>query len=166
MVAHHEVAVVGNRDFGQGTVVAKLGRNVGLVQQRAVDVNLALVDAKPVAGQGDDALDVAFFLIARIAEDHDVAALDQGEVVDHFVDEEPVAVFQLRQHAGAFDAHRLVEKGDDENRGGGGDEQVAQPEGETGGSARGHALAWRQVAGSGGGIAQCWSLSVVRPGEH
>jgi hypothetical protein len=35
-----------------------------------------VVDAQPVAGQGDDPLDVAFLRIARIVEDHHVAALD------------------------------------------------------------------------------------------
>jgi hypothetical protein len=50
----------------------------------------AVVDLKPVAGQGDDALDVALFRVARIMEDHHVAALDGRDVIDELVDEEPV----------------------------------------------------------------------------
>ena len=88
----------------------------------------AVIDAEAVAGQRDHALDVALFGIARIVEDHDVAALDGREMVDELVDEEPVAVFEARQHAGAFNAHRLVEKRDDEDRGDGGNEEIAQPE--------------------------------------
>jgi hypothetical protein len=35
-----------------------------------------VIDAKPVAGQRDHALDVALLRVARIVEDHHVAALD------------------------------------------------------------------------------------------
>jgi hypothetical protein len=47
-------------------------------------------------------------------KNHDVSAMDTREVLDEFIDEQPVLVSQARQHAGTFDPHRLIEKGDDE----------------------------------------------------
>jgi hypothetical protein len=67
-----------------------------------------------VSRQGDDALDVAFFRVAGVVEDDDVATLDGGKAIDKLVDEEAVAVFQAGQHGGAFDADRLIENEDDE----------------------------------------------------
>ncbi len=58
------------------------------------------------------------------------------EVIDKLVDEEAVAVFQARQHAGAFHADRLVEKRNDQDGCGGGDEQIAQPKHNARGLAR------------------------------
>ena len=81
-----------------------------------------------VAGQRDHPLDVALFRVARIVEDHHVAAMDGRDVVDELVDEEAVVVLQARQHAGAFHAHRLVEEHDDEDGHGRRDDNVADPE--------------------------------------
>ena len=97
---------------------------------------MAAVDAESVAGQSDHALDIALLRVARIVEDHDIAALDGPKVVDKLVDEEPVAVFQPRQHADAFHADRLVKKRNDQHGGNGGDEQIAQPEHNARGFAR------------------------------
>jgi len=80
-----------------------------------------------IAGQRDDALDVALLGIARIVKDNDVAPIDGGEAVNEFVDEKPVAVLEARQHAGAFYADGLIEEGDDEDGSDGGNGQIADP---------------------------------------
>jgi len=49
------------------------------------------------------------------------------EAVDKLVDEEPVLIFQPRQHAGAFHAHRCKENNDEDGNDDG-NEYVAQPE--------------------------------------
>ena len=85
------------------------------MQDLAVHPDLAVVDAETSPGKRNHALDVALFRVARIVEDHHIAAIDGGDVVDELVDEEPVVIFEPRQHAGAFDAHRLVEKQDDQD---------------------------------------------------
>ena len=129
MVAHHEIAVRRAPPSPpwsgcRGTPPEHRAPRSGLPLSHTWPV----IDADAVAGQRDHALDVALLRVARIVEDHDIAALDGLDVVDKFVDEEPVAVFQPRQHAGAFHAHRLVKKGDDQHRGGCGNEQIAKPE--------------------------------------
>src|ERR1700722_8322632 len=59
---------------------------------------------------------------------HDyIAAFDRRDVVNELVDEEPVMILEPREHAGAFNAHRLVEEEDDENRNARGDQQIAKP---------------------------------------
>jgi len=136
MVAHHEVAVGGDHDFSHGAVVAVFRRHVGLAEGFAIDNDATVVNAEAVAGDGDDALDIALFGIARIVEDHDVAVLDGGEVVDKFVDKEAIAVFKAREHAGAFNTHGLVEKRNDKDGSEGRDEQVAEPENNAGRAAR------------------------------
>jgi hypothetical protein len=62
------------------SAVAVLLGNISLALRLAVEPDRAVVDAQPVSGQGDDALDVALLRIARIVEDHHVAALDGREV--------------------------------------------------------------------------------------
>ena len=110
--------------------------NVGFVGGLAVDPDAAVVDEDGVAGKRDDALDVAFFRIARVVEDDDVAAGDFLEAEEEFVDEEAVLVAQAGLHAGAFDAHRLIEDGDDDQGGEDGDADVADPYAEVGHVAR------------------------------
>src|ERR1035437_3167513 len=48
--------------------------------------------------------------------------------VDELVDEEPGLVIQPRQHTGAFHAHRLVKKNNDEDGNDDGNQYVAHPE--------------------------------------
>lgn len=128
MVAHHEVAVFRDYRLRHGAGVAISLGHVELAQRVVVEPDLAMDDPDPVAGQPDDPLDVAFRRVARVAEDDDVAALNRLYVIDEFVDKEPVAVFQAGQHAGAFHPDRLIEKGDDQHRGDGGNKQIAEPE--------------------------------------
>jgi hypothetical protein len=49
-------------------------------------------------------------------------------VEEELVDEEAVLIAQLGLHAGAFDAHRLVEHGDNEERCDDGDADIARPD--------------------------------------
>jgi hypothetical protein len=115
VVAHHEVGVVGNDYFSKGAIVAVLGGNVGFAHKTTVDEDAAVIDVEIVAGQGDDALDIALRGVAGIVKDYDVSALYGREMVDELVDEKPVAVFEARQHAGALNADGLIEEHDDED---------------------------------------------------
>src|ERR1700728_467531 len=75
-------------------------------------------------------------------------------MIDELVDEEPVAVFEARQHAGAFDAHWLIEKKNDERRSHGGDDEIANPKQDSGGIRCRGAKRWgrlrRSWRGTGG----------------
>jgi len=59
VVAHDPVLVRREDHFGLGAVVGEALGDVGLVEQLAVDEDLAVVDAEAVAGESDDALNVA-----------------------------------------------------------------------------------------------------------
>jgi len=115
VVAHDEIVVRGKDYFVHGAVVTVLEWHVGFGNKLAVHEHAAMFNAKAITRKRDDALDIALFGIARIVKDHDVAAIDGGEAVNEFVDEETVAVLEAGQHAGAFNADRLIEKRDDEN---------------------------------------------------
>ena len=128
MVAHDEIVVRGKDRLVHGAIVAVLGRHVRLGNELAVHEHAAVLNAKTIAGQRDDAFDVALLRIARIVKDHDVATIDGGEVVNEFVDEKTVAVLEARQHAGAFNADGLIEEGDDEDGSDGGNGQIADPQ--------------------------------------
>ncbi len=124
---------VGMVHVGLGALVAEAVGDVGFAEGVVVDVDGAVVDAEVVAGEGDDALDVALGVVAGVEEDDDVAAVDGLEAIGELVDEEAVLILQAREHAGAFDADRLVEEEDDEERDGDGDEHVARPGAPAGG---------------------------------
>ena len=125
-VVAHDPEVVGWDDaFGLGALVAITDGDVGLADELIVDVDGAVLDADGVAGESDDALDVALGVVAGVEEDDDVAAVDGLEGVGELVDEEAILILQAGEHAGAFDADGLVEEKDDEDGDGEGDEDVA-----------------------------------------
>jgi len=62
-------------------------------------------------------------------------------VVNELVDEEPVAIFELRHHAGALNTDRLVKERDDEHRGNGREDEIAEPESQA--RRLGHDGRWR-----------------------
>jgi len=127
VVAHDEVLVGGDDHLGLGAVVGEAEGDVGLDEGVVVDEDAAVVDAELVAGGGDDALDVALGLVVGIEEDDDIAAVDLADVVGELINEEAVFILELGEHAGAFDAHRLIEEGDDEGGDQDGDDDVAKP---------------------------------------
>jgi len=133
VVAHDPEVAGGDDAFGLGTLVAEAVGHVGFADGAVVDVHVAVVDADGVAGEGNDALDVALGVVAGIEEDDDVAAVDGFETIGELVDEEAILILQAREHAGAFDADGLVEEEDDEERDGDGDEDVAGPGAPAGG---------------------------------
>jgi len=133
VVAHHPEVANGDDAFGLGALVAEAVGNVGLADDKVVDVDGAVVDADGVAGEGNHALDVTLGVVAGIEEDHDVAAVDGLEAIGELVDEEAILILQAREHAGAFHADGLVEEQDDEERHGDGDEDVARPGAPAGG---------------------------------
>ena len=114
VITHDKELILGDYDGVDGSSVSKLLRNIRLIQQLAIDINIAMVDAEPISGNGDYSLDIAFLLIARVTENHDVARLDGCEVVDEFIDEEAILIDQAREHAGALDANGLIEEGNDQ----------------------------------------------------
>jgi len=128
VVAHNEVLAGGDDHLGHGAGVAIAVGDVVFLGRVAVDPDAAMVDEDGVAGERDDALDVAFFRIAGIVEDDDVAAGDFFKVEEELVDEEAILIAQLGLHAGAFNAHGLVEHGDDEERRDDGDADVPRPD--------------------------------------
>ena len=127
VVAHDEVLVGGDDHLGLGAVVGEAQGDVGLREGLSVDEDAAMVDAELIARGGDDALDVALAVVVGIEEDDDVAAMDIADMIGELVDEEAIFILQLGQHAGAFNAHRLVEKRDDEGGDQDGDDHVAKP---------------------------------------
>src|SRR3981189_953399 len=128
MVAEDEETVTRNPNFPIRAGVGVIAGDVVFVERLAVHEDLAILDANPVAGNSDDALDVALRSVARIAENDDVAALDGLPAIDKLVDEDPLLVFEAGHHAGAFNLHRLVEKDNDESLDGERDQQIARPD--------------------------------------
>ncbi|MCU1285643.1 MAG: hypothetical protein JWO13_1993, partial [Acidobacteriales bacterium] len=127
VVAEDEELSLWNRGLWHGTEIYVGGGDVGLMQEMSVDVDASFVDDNAVAGDGDDALDVALCCVARVAENDDVAAGDGFPSVDELVDEDAFLIFKSRQHAGAFHFHRLVEKDDEEDRDAERDDEVTDP---------------------------------------
>src|SRR5271170_4166912 len=114
MVSHHEILIWRDNHVGHRTDIAEALGNIRFVDTLAIDEDAAVIDADVVAWQPDDALDVALLRVAWIVENDHIATRNLFEVISKFIDEEPVLVAQFRLHAGAFDLHRLVQKGDDE----------------------------------------------------
>ena len=148
VVAHDPEVSGGDAVFGLGALVAEAVGDVGLTDGVVVHVDVAVVDADGVAGEADDALDVAFGVVAGIEEDDDVAALDGLEAIGKLVDEEAILILQAGEHAGALDADWLVEEEDDEDRDGDGGEDVARPGAPAGGLGGCGALGDEGLAGA------------------
>src|ERR1700675_4411185 len=110
MVTEDEEDVRRNHDVSIRAGVRVIAGDVVFVERLAVHVDVAILDANPVAGNADDALDVALRSVPWIAEDDDVAALDGLPAIDKLVDEDPLLIFEAGHHAGAFNLHRLVEE--------------------------------------------------------
>src|SRR6266478_5519566 len=106
MVSEDEEAIRRNHDFAIRAGVRVIGGNIVFVERLAVHIDLPVFDADAVAGNSDDALDVALRSVARIAEDDDVAALDGLPAIDELVDEDPLLVFEPGHHASALNLHR------------------------------------------------------------
>src|SRR5580692_1216406 len=128
MVAHDEVAVLGDGDWAVIAQVFVLCWDVGLVDRPAGDIYGALTNLDVFSRQTDDALDERFRMVERIPENDHVAAVDGLKAVDKFVDEDALLIGEERGHAGAFDFYRLIEKDDDDEREADGDEEVAGPD--------------------------------------
>src|SRR4051812_35980151 len=89
------------------------GWHVALVELHVIQVHRAVPNADLVSRHSDHALDVALGRIPWVAEDDNVAALDGFKVIDEFVDEDALLVFETRKHAGALNFYRLVQKDND-----------------------------------------------------
>src|SRR5260370_26153761 len=115
MVAQHEVGVARNNQLRIGTSVGIVARHVIFVESFSVDIHLPVLNADPVSRNANNALDVAFRGVARVAEYNNVAALDRLPAIDKLVDEDALLVFEAGHHADAFNLHWLVEKDNDES---------------------------------------------------
>src|SRR6185312_12164876 len=91
-------------------VVFKPQRHIWLLQPLAVEVYATMIDAQPIARQPNHTLDVALRVVARILKNHHIALVYLTDLVRDLVDEQAILVLQLRQHARAFHADRLIEK--------------------------------------------------------
>src|SRR5262249_51351488 len=67
-------------------------------------------EANLVAWQPNYALDERLTRVLWVPEDHNVATFDRLKLIDKFVDEDSLAVMQLRQHACALYLYRLYYK--------------------------------------------------------
>src|SRR6266436_3046620 len=128
MVAQHEIAVARNDELRIGMSVGIVARHIVFVESFSVDIDLPVLNADSVPCNSNNALDVAFRGIARVAEYNNVAALDRLPAIDELVDEDALLVFEAGHHADAFDLHRLVEKYNDERGDGERDQQIARPD--------------------------------------
>src|SRR6266853_1123133 len=127
MVAQHEVAVARNDELRIGMSVGIVARHIVFVESFSVDIDLPVLNADSVPRNSNNALDVAFRGIARVAEYNNVTALDRLPAIDELVDEDALLVFEAGHHADAFDLHRLVEKDNDERGDGERNQQIARP---------------------------------------
>src|SRR5258708_9351711 len=115
MVAQHEVGVARNDELRIGTSVGIVARHIVFVESFSVDIDLPVHNADSVPRNSNNALDIAFRGVARIAEHDNVAALDWLPAIDELVDEDALLIFEAGHHADAFYLHRLVEKGNDKS---------------------------------------------------
>ena len=90
-----------------------LGVEVVFLELYAVDKYASVAHLDILAGHADDPLDVALVGVVGEPEYDDIAALDVAPtdtlylVIDQLINEQPLAVVQLRQHRGALDHHGL-----------------------------------------------------------
>jgi len=127
VVAHDEIAVLGDAEWAVVAHVFILRRDVRLVDGAAVDIDDALANLDIFSRKTDDAFDERFRMIERIPENNNIAALNRLEAVDKFIDEDALLIGEERRHAGAFDFNRLIEENDDDESEADGDEEVAGP---------------------------------------
>ena len=128
MIAHHVIRVRRQHDWRRRSHIAKTLRHIRLRDVDAIHVDATVVDFETISGQCDHALDVALGRVLWVIEDDNVAAADVLEVIHKLVDEDAVLILQPRQHAGAFDPHRLIEERNDEECHGERNEDVARPD--------------------------------------
>ena len=89
VVAQHEVLDLRNALLRNRLLVAPVGRHIGLVQPRPVDVDVAALLAPTLAGKGDDALDVDDVRIANEAAGGcgSVRSVERGDVAAAWIAE-------------------------------------------------------------------------------
>src|SRR3981081_231782 len=124
MVAQHEVGIARNDEFRIGASVGIVARHIVFVESFSIDIDLPVHNADSVPRKSNNALDIAFRGVARVAEYNNVAALDRLPAIDKLVDEDALLIFESGHHADAFDFHRLVEKDNDESGDGERDQQI------------------------------------------
>src|SRR5580765_7313701 len=110
MVAQYKEGLSRNCDLLKRALVCVVSRYVILFDRAVVQKNLAVINADAVPCNTDDALDVTFRRITRIAKHHNVAALNRSKPVDKLVDEDAFLIIQRGHHAGAFYLYRLIQE--------------------------------------------------------
>src|SRR5690242_13102657 len=103
-------------DRGDRVVVQALvvfGIKVRLIELSAIDKYVTIPYLHGLAWKANYPLYITLFRIGRVPKNHNVASLQMApayaldSVIDKLVDQEPLAVVQLRQHGCALDNHRL-----------------------------------------------------------
>ena len=127
VISHNEIFVLRQDRLRIGAIVSKAHRDIGLSQGFTVHVDLPVVNAQSITGDGDHPLDIALCRIERKVKNHDIVAMDRLKVVFELVDEEPFLVLQSGHHAGPFHTHRLIQERNDQERNGDGKQQITRP---------------------------------------
>src|ERR1700693_857238 len=128
MITQHEVAVARNDELRIGTTVGIVAWHIVFVESFSVDIDLPFHDVNPVPRNSNNALDVTFRGVARVAEYNNVAALDGLPAIDKLVDKDALLIFEAGHHADAFNLHRLVEKDNNKGRDSERAQQIARPD--------------------------------------
>src|SRR5581483_504567 len=110
VIAEYVVVIGLDLHRGVAHAIAVLLRNQIFAIDLPVDQDYTLPDLHYIAGQADYALYVGLSGIQRKPEDYDISPVDLLEVVNKFVDEDPLLVAKPGHHAGAFHLHRLVQE--------------------------------------------------------
>jgi hypothetical protein len=129
VVAEDIVAAFGDGDGGGGGNVAIFVGDIVFDEGFVIDVDSAGDDFDAVAGEADDAFDVAFGGVAGEPEDDGIAAADlvKAESIAELVDKNTFLVNEGGHHGGAFDLDRLIEEEDDKEGDNDGEKQVSCP---------------------------------------
>src|SRR6476469_5157317 len=99
-----------------------LGVEIGLIQFGPIYEYMTVADLNSLAGQAYNALDIALFRIVRIPKNDDITTLKMSPadalypVIDEFVDQQTLAIMQLRQHRRALDDHGLNKENTDQDK--------------------------------------------------
>ncbi len=123
VVAHHKVMMRINllcRPSWQALVVLYV--EIIFLKFDPVDIYAAIPDLDRFTGQPNDPFHVAFIRLSRKPEDNDVTALKMAPanaldvVVNELVDQQTLAIMQMRKHRFTLDHDRLNRKNTEQNK--------------------------------------------------
>jgi len=80
----HEIWFGGREIIAKGVAAGRVVDDIGLREQRAVDIHVLIDDAETFAGKADDTFDIVEMVVEGKFEDYDVAAMD-GTIGEKFL---------------------------------------------------------------------------------